>query len=73
MTDKASKGWLVCVRVWGAPDEFYLVAVPDASQAAEEVRGILPSGAQAEVQTTRELTADEVAGLDQGQITHAST
>ena len=71
-TEKAStKGWLVCVRVWGAPDDFYFAVVPDASQAEEQVRGILPSGTQAEVQTTRELTADELAGLGQGQITHA--
>ena len=72
MTDKAStKGWLVCVRVWGAPDDFYFAALPDASQAEEQVRGSLPSGVQAGVQATRELTADEMAGLDQGQITHA--
>ena len=74
MTDKASaNGWLVCVRVWGAPDEFYFAAISDASQAEEQVRGSLPSGVQAGVQATRALTTDELAGLDQGQITHAPT
>jgi hypothetical protein len=72
MTDKASaKGWLVSVRVWGEPDEFYFAAIPDASQAEEQVRGRFPSAVQAEVQAARELTADEMARMDQGQITHA--
>ncbi|MFM9848885.1 MAG: hypothetical protein ACKVP3_17175 [Hyphomicrobiaceae bacterium] len=72
MTDNApDKGWLVCVRVWSVPDEFYFAAISDASQAEEQVRGTLPPGVQAEVQATRELTADEMAGLHQGQINHA--
>jgi hypothetical protein len=72
MTDDApDKGWLVCVRAWSVPDEFYFAAISDAIQAEEQVRGTLPSGVQAEVQATRELTADEMAGLQQGQINHA--
>ena len=56
------------VRVWGAPDAFYLAAIPDASSAEEQVRGALSSGVQAEVQATRQLSKDELAGLDHGEI-----
>jgi hypothetical protein len=69
MIDKTSaKGWLVCARAWSVPDVFYFAAIADASQAEEQVRGTLPSGLQADVQATRELTADEMAGLHQGQV-----
>ena len=74
MGDKASTtGWVVCVRVWGTPDEFYFAAISDPHDAEEQVRGALPSGVQAAVQATRELSKDEVANhqLEIGKIIHA--
>ena len=72
MTNLAA-GWIVRVREWGDPDEFYVAAITNSREAEEQVREAARPGPRAQVKALRELSEEEIDfhKLEPGKIARA--